>query len=197
MGNKKALTTGEVARICSVSGRTVAGWIDAGRLDGYRIPGSRDRRVTHESLRRFIKDSGMPISYIEKTNADILITFVGADDLASERVAGGILNRWSGGGKISTRSFAVGFEFAVAESVAISDVVLIDLSIGRYESLLIARTLSRDYRYEKTSLIAVVNEDEVRQGEMSDNGFDEVFRKPIDVKKLAATIIAAMKLAEG
>ena len=54
------LTTGEVARICGVTRRTVIDWIDSGKLEGFRIPGSRHRRVSSESLRRFQSLHKMP-----------------------------------------------------------------------------------------------------------------------------------------
>lgn len=60
--SKSVLTTGEVASICNVAARTVSKWIDSGRLAGYRIPGSRDRRVTREALEAFIRDTGLPTS---------------------------------------------------------------------------------------------------------------------------------------
>ena len=42
---KKVFTTGQVAKICKVAPRTVSKWFDSGRLRGYRIPGSQDRRI--------------------------------------------------------------------------------------------------------------------------------------------------------
>jgi excisionase family DNA binding protein len=53
-------TTGEVARLCQVTKRTVIKWIDGGRLTGYTIPGSRHRRVTAESLQAFMRANGIP-----------------------------------------------------------------------------------------------------------------------------------------
>ena len=49
---KKVFTTGQVAKICQVAPRTVSKWFDSGRLKGYRIPGSQDRRIPRESRRR-------------------------------------------------------------------------------------------------------------------------------------------------
>lgn len=54
------LTTGEVARICHVAPRTVSKWFDSGRLKGYRVPGSPDRRVPRENLVAFLAANGMP-----------------------------------------------------------------------------------------------------------------------------------------
>lgn len=58
---KAVYTTGEVAKICSVAPRTATKWIDSGRLKGYRVPGSLDRRVPHAMLVAFLKEHGMPI----------------------------------------------------------------------------------------------------------------------------------------
>ena len=53
---KKVFTTGQVAKICKVAPRTVSKWFDSGRLRGYRIPGSQDRRIPREHLLRFLKE---------------------------------------------------------------------------------------------------------------------------------------------
>lgn len=59
-GRKATYTTGEVARLCCVTKRTVIKWIDGGRLGGYTIPGSKHRRVTAEALQQFMRTSGIP-----------------------------------------------------------------------------------------------------------------------------------------
>lgn len=53
-------TTGEVAKICKVAPRVIAKWFDSGRLKGYRIPGSQDRRIPREYLIKFLNEHGMP-----------------------------------------------------------------------------------------------------------------------------------------
>lgn len=65
--NRQVFTTGQIARICFVAPRTVSKWFDTGRLKGYRIPGSNDRRVRRKELIEFLKENGMmpnfPVSY--------------------------------------------------------------------------------------------------------------------------------------
>jgi two-component system response regulator VicR len=53
-------TTGEVARLCQVTKRTVIKWIDGGKLTGYTIPDSKHRRVTADSLQKFMRSNGIP-----------------------------------------------------------------------------------------------------------------------------------------
>ena len=57
----KIYTTGQVAKLCKVAPRTVSKWFDSGRLKGYRLPGSQDRRIPREELYNFLTEHGMPI----------------------------------------------------------------------------------------------------------------------------------------
>lgn len=57
----KVFTIGQVAQICKVAPRTASKWFDSGRLKGYRIPGSQDRRVPQENLIKFMKENQIPI----------------------------------------------------------------------------------------------------------------------------------------
>ncbi len=59
---KNVLTTGDVAKICNVAHRTVSKWFDSGILPGYRIPGSKDRRIPLEELIRFMKSHNIPLN---------------------------------------------------------------------------------------------------------------------------------------
>lgn len=56
----KIFTTGQIAKMLSVAPRTVSKWFDSGRLRGYRIPGSQDRRIPEPQLVRFLAEYGMP-----------------------------------------------------------------------------------------------------------------------------------------
>ncbi|MCS7033858.1 MAG: response regulator, partial [Phycisphaerae bacterium] len=70
---KDVLTTGEVAKICNVAPRTVSKWFDSGALHGYRIPGSKDRRIPLNQLIRFMKQHGMPLNGLMTGQTRILI----------------------------------------------------------------------------------------------------------------------------
>ena len=70
---KDVLTTGEVAKICNVAPRTVSKWFDSGALHGYRIPGSKDRRIPLNQLIRFMKHHGMPLNGLMTGRTRIMI----------------------------------------------------------------------------------------------------------------------------
>jgi excisionase family DNA binding protein len=76
----KVFTTGQVAKICKVAPRTVSKWFDSGRLKGYRIPGSQDRRIPREYLIKFLKEHGMPLGDLED-EAMAKVLLVGQDQV--------------------------------------------------------------------------------------------------------------------
>jgi len=63
---KDVLTTGQVAKLCNVTIRTVIKWFEKGHLEGYRIPGSRDRRFPLDNVVAFMKEHGMPLGELER-----------------------------------------------------------------------------------------------------------------------------------
>ena len=46
---KTVFTTGEAAKICKVSQQTIIRCFDNGQLKGFRVPGSRFRRIPREA----------------------------------------------------------------------------------------------------------------------------------------------------
>ena len=68
---KAVFTTGEVARLCGVTHRTVVNWINRGTIDSYKLPGSRgDNRVTLSALLEFMQANKLPIPESLNTPAD-------------------------------------------------------------------------------------------------------------------------------
>ena len=61
---KELFTTGEAAQVCKVSQQTIIRCFDSGRLEGFRVPGSKFRRIPRSNLIRFMKDSGIPINHL-------------------------------------------------------------------------------------------------------------------------------------
>lgn len=130
---KDALTTGEVAQVCNVAARTVSKWIDSGRLEGYRIPGSRDRRVHVGALRAFVEAHGIPVGPAAAGARGTApgagrtrVLVVDADRTATQTLRGVLedLGRF----EVSVAADALGAAFAAGTFVP--DVVLFDRSAG-------------------------------------------------------------------
>ncbi|HHN77911.1 MAG TPA: helix-turn-helix domain-containing protein [Phycisphaerales bacterium] len=72
---KQVFSTGEAAQICKVSQQTIIRCFDSGRLQGFRVPGSKFRRIPRDELIRFMRANGMPVDLLEGRLRKVL--FVG------------------------------------------------------------------------------------------------------------------------
>ncbi len=70
--DKKIFTTGEAAEVCKVSQQTIIRCFDSGRLSGFRVPGSKFRRIPRDELVRFMQQNGIPVTTIEDGQKRIL-----------------------------------------------------------------------------------------------------------------------------
>ena len=75
--SRDILTTGEVAKICKVAPRTVSKWFDSGELGGYRIPGSKDRRIPQNELLAFMDKHGIPRNGLGSDKQRALLVSIG------------------------------------------------------------------------------------------------------------------------
>jgi excisionase family DNA binding protein len=174
-------TTGQVAKICKVAPRTVSKWFDSGRLRGYRIPGSQDRRIPREHLIRFLKEHGMPLGELED-EAMGKILLVGAEGPVRMSLAE-MMSNDDFKIEVATSGFEAGIQ---AESLH-PDCVVIDFVMGRNEALMIAQNLKKNTEYTDTVLIGLLSDEDNASG-FDRTLFNESFRKPFDSALLAERI---------
>lgn len=62
---KRIFTTGEVAKLLSVNINTIIRWFDSGRIQGYRLPTGRDRRIPMDSLKAFMVANSFPLDLLD------------------------------------------------------------------------------------------------------------------------------------
>src|SRR3954469_1154339 len=186
----KVFTTGQVAKICKVAPRTVSKWFDSGRLKGYRIPGSQDRRIPREYLIKFLKEHGMPLGDLEdEAMAKILV--VGQDQVLIENLKRQLPVERS----FKVAVAASGFEAGIQAESFHPDCIIVDFSIGRVEALQICQNLRRNPEYAETILIALLPDDGASTS-FDRSTINETFKKPFDAALLAErlrTLIGARK----
>ena len=174
-------TTGQVAKICKVAPRTVSKWFDSGRLRGYRIPGSQDRRIPREHLIRFLKEHGMPLGELEDEAMGKLL-LVGVES----PVRNSLLEMMDAS-DYKIESATSGFEAGIQAESLHPDCVVIDFAMGRHESMLIAQNLRKNNDYADAVLVALLSDDDTASG-FDRSIFNETFRKPFDAALLAERI---------
>ena len=186
----KVFTTGQVAKICKVAPRTVSKWFDSGRLKGYRIPGSQDRRIPREYLIRFLKEHGMPLGDLEdESMAKVLI--VAQDQVMIENVRRELAPERA----FKTCTAASGFEAGIQSESFHPDCIVVDFSIGQVEAVQICQNLRRNVDFAETILIALLPDDG-NVASFDRSSINETFKKPFDAALLVErlrTLIGAKK----
>jgi excisionase family DNA binding protein len=180
---KDVLTTGEVARICKVAPRTVSKWFDTGQLRGYRIPGSKDRRIPLSQLMRFMKAHGIPLGGLDTGRLRVLI--VDGDTELTD-----LLQR--------TLSDAADYDVSVAESAFEAGamvehdkpgVILVDVDLLGIEGRSLSRFVTAHPELTGTRLVAMgASLTMVDQQSLLQNGFHATVSKPFTIQQVIEVI---------
>ncbi len=83
MENKQVFTTGEAAKVCNVSQQTIIRCFDSGRLHGFKVPGSRFRRIPKAELVRFMQDNKMDLSRLGSNVVQVLVVGLSSEETDS------------------------------------------------------------------------------------------------------------------
>ncbi len=180
---KTVLTTGEVARICNVAPRTVSKWFDAGQLRGYRIPGSKDRRIPVDHLLRFMRAHGMPLNGLDNGLKRVLI--LDADQTLSDAVRTALTE--NGGYEVATAGSALEAG-AVARELE-PDVFVVDMTLPDVTPAVVTRFVRALATAEPMCVIGVAPRLTEGEGQaLLQEGFHGYLSKPFDVHTLIRVI---------
>lgn len=184
---KDILTTGEVAQICKVAPRTVSKWVDTGQLRGYRIPGSRDRRVPLQQLIRFMRAHGMPLDNLDTGETRVLVVDQDADlcELIQQALAA------TGRFRVSVASSA--FEAGAMAEEFQPQVILVDMDVPGVEGRTLARFVTGHSHLASTQLIAMSSSLTQADRQMFlQQGFHNTVAKPFDIRQLIDAIESSL-----
>lgn len=186
---KDVLTTGEVAKICNVAPRTVSKWFDTGVLKGYRIPGSKDRRIPVSQLMRFMKEHGIPFDGISSGKTRILIV----DD--EQEIVDVLQKALSEQANYDVRTATNGFQAGLEADRFKPHIMLLDVHLGEADVRNIANLVRGDDDLQITKIIAMSGKmtDGQLQG-LRTSGFDGYLKKPFQVRQVIETIESATSL---
>jgi len=105
---KDLFTTGEAADVCKVSQQTIIRCFDSGRLQGFRIPGSKFRRIPRKNLVKFMKENNIPLDNLESGKKKILVV---DDDAEIVEIIVDILVR---DGRFEIKTASSGYEAGIS-----------------------------------------------------------------------------------
>ncbi len=188
INGKQVLTTGEVARICHVAARTVSKWFDSGKLKGYRIPGSRDRRIPRERLVEFMKNYGMPLGDLDGGLCRVLIV---DQDAPAE-----LVQQMTASGRYDIRTTEDDFAAGVVAQQFRPHVIVLDFGLGEDQAVAICKNIKHSPDLQAVKVIAAVqNTNAGYRQQLVEAGFDQVIRKPYTPAQLAEAVENVTNLA--
>jgi excisionase family DNA binding protein len=180
---KDVLTTGQVAQICNVAPRTVTKWFDSGQLKGYRIPGSRDRRIPTTELIRFMKAHNIPMEELEMGMMRVLI--IDSNFSAAEQLAESLRDNRNYQVDTASNSFDAGL-FA---QKMIPHVILINLMAQDIDASQVCQYIRSNQDLTGTKVIAIAQGlGETETAALQQKGFDAVVTNLSDSAEITRVI---------
>ncbi len=180
---KSVYSTGEVATICKVSQQTVIRCFDSGRLKGFRVPGSRFRRITREGLVQFMKENGIPLDQLDSGKKRVLVV---DDEPAIVEMLVELLER---DGRFEVRTASTGFDAGVVASDFQPDVIVLDYMLPDVNGNIVCKTVRANPKLEHVKIIivsGVVNREEIEA--LLTDGAQEFIQKPFEIDQLIGKI---------
>jgi excisionase family DNA binding protein len=177
---KDLFTTGEAADICQVSQQTIIRCFDSGKLDGFRVPGSKFRRIPRESLIKFMKENNIPLSNLSVAGKrKVLIV---DDDMEIVELLVDVLTR---DGRFEVRTATSGYDAGLTTQQFRPDVILLDYMLPDVNGNIVCRTIKKNPDFANTQIIiisGVVNPGEI--DELLKSGAAEFIKKPFNIAEL-------------
>jgi excisionase family DNA binding protein len=182
--HKTVFTTGEVAEICGLSQQTVIRCFDSGQLGGFRVPGSKFRRIPREHLLKFMKEHSMPLDALESDKIKVLVVDDDPDivDLFVDALAKD--------GRFEIRTAKTGFDAGVEANRFRPDVVVLDYMLPDVNGNVVCQTIreSEDLRHICILIISgVIKRSEIDA--LLAAGADDFIKKPFNISTVVDRVV--------
>ena len=187
---KDLYTTGEAAEICRVSQQTIIRCFDSGRLQGFRVPGSKFRRIPRQNLVKFMRDNSIPLDNLDSGKKKVLIV---DDDPEIVELMSDILSR---DGRFEIKTASSGYEAGMATEQFRPDLILLDYMLPDVNGNIVCQTIRRNPEFEGTRIIivsGVVKQEEIDQ--LLKSGAEDFIKKPFTISELTDKIDAVLQTA--
>ncbi len=186
--HREVLTTGQVAKICKVAPRTVSKWFDSGQLRGYRIPGSKDRRIPVDHLVRFMKNHGIPTAGLVADTISLIV--VDADAQHAHTLRDVLVNDEAYEVYLAATAFDAG---ALAQKYR-PDVIVVDMATTDVDPGRLCQAVRASAELNGIRLLAVGGGLDEGQGQgLLQQGFAGYLAKPFEIRQLVELVERIME----
>jgi excisionase family DNA binding protein len=186
---KEVYSTGEAAKICRVSQQTIIRCFDSGKLAGFYVPGSRFRRIPRESLAKFMKENGIPLSNLDTSKKKVLVV----DDEAE--IVEMLVDALDRDGRFEVKTAACGYDAGMLTQQFHPDIIVLDYLLPDINANVVAKAIRTNPGLEDTKIIiisGIVEEDKLQA--LYDMGIHAFLHKPFQVDELINKISELLKM---
>lgn len=186
---KTVFTTGEAAKICKVSQQTIIRCFDSGQLKGFRVPGSRFRRIPRQDLYNFMRHNGIPTDALESGKRKILVV---DDDEELVELIVDVLDR---DGRFEVRSVNNGFDAGMMVKEYRPDILVLDVMLPDINGKEVCVKVRQDDTIDDVRIICIsgmVEDDKI--SELRDAGADDFLHKPFEIETLVERICVLLEI---
>jgi excisionase family DNA binding protein len=186
---KTVFTTGEAAKICKVSQQTIIRCFDNGQLKGFRVPGSRFRRIPREALYKFMKDNSIPTDALESGKRKVLLV---DDDNELVELMTKVLDE---DGRFEVRVASNGFDAGMMVKEYRPDMIVLDVMLPDINGKEVCQRVRADTSLEDVRILCIsgmVEEDKVQELRLS--GADDFLHKPFEIDDLIDRMCSLLEI---
>ena len=180
---KQVFTTGEAAELCRVSQQTIIRCFDSGRLRGFRVPGSRFRRIPRDELIRFMRQNEIPTAALEGGKRKILVV---DDDAQIVELFVDLLSRDP---RFEIKTAGTGYDAGLLTEQFKPDLMILDYMLPDINGNVVCQRVRQNDELQAMKIIivsGVVNQSEIDS--LLDVGADEFIKKPFNIEHLQQRI---------
>jgi len=180
---KDVFSTGEAAKVCKVSQQTIIRCFDSGKLKGFYVPASRFRRIPRESLVKFMKENGIPLTNLDSGKIKVLVV---DDDAEIVELFVEVLEH---DGRFEVRTASCGYDAGVLTQQFRPDLIVLDFMLPDINGNVVCETIRSNEQLSDTKIIAIsglIEEDKIQ--DLYDAGVDFFMQKPFKITELVVKI---------
>ena len=186
---KTVFTTGEAAKICKVSQQTIIRCFDNGQLKGFRVPGSRFRRIPREALYKFMKDNGIPTDALESGKRKVLLV---DDDADLVELMTRVIEE---DGRFEVRIASNGFDAGMMVKEYRPDLIVLDVMLPDINGKEVCHRVRADTSLEDVRILCIsglVEDDKIQELKLA--GADDFLHKPFDIEHLIDRMCSLLEI---
>jgi excisionase family DNA binding protein len=186
--HKAVFTTGEAATICKLSQQTIIRCFDSGQLEGFRVPGSKFRRIPRDRLIEFMKKNKIPLDGMDDGRVRVLVV---DDDPDIVELFVDVLK---GDGRFEVATASTGYDAGVMTQQLMPDVVVLDYMLPDVNGDVVCRTIRENPELSSIKILiisAVIDRGDIDR--LKQAGADDFIKKPFNIQNVVQRILELVK----